>query len=518
MEMRRLTVATLEGMWTGEVDSWTSLVVLAALSAEPESLSELAAAVRRYQPEHQLFKLDQLTAQLPLPSPLPDPGRGWGRGDDRPWCWIDLVGRTVVAGQGFELPEPRGAYEVDENDQAEGFPIVWLDTPADWLFRQAGDDWRAMVAARRSGAAPRLDARAVLFGKPLLEFVADQVLRATANTPDQTGEGALARALHIQWLMTARDDLGGRTPRQVLLAERERLGSDMEHRQEQWSLQRHAAPGLASESPAYRFGGFGTIEVVLYFDLVRAVLDQACELTRQGTPRSLLVQRLAEFRDDWLNEPNETTGPAMTPAQLIESERRRMPVTSDGSHLHDDCPICRAQAEGEFGPAFLCFDGHHLELEDEFAFSLSETREEWEREQEEYRKFSAEMDRKARERAERGGDSADALGGSAWQTSFVDWEALPWSDSGPQQALLALAFPLAELTCDLQSPPEGAALLKSLNGAYSNLRASQDATARDSAAQEFRDLLEAVSGKYSDLTPKCADLQSRLDEVLRRIS
>jgi hypothetical protein len=166
----------------------------------------------------------------------------------------------------------------------------------------------------------------------------------------------------------------------------------------------------------------------------------------------------------------------------------------------------------------LCFDGHHLELEDEFAFSLSETREEWEREQEEYRKFSAEMDRKARERAERGGDSADALGGSAWQTSFVDWEALPWSDSGPQQALLALAFPLAELTCDLQSPPEGAALLKSLNGAYSNLRASQDATARDSAAQEFRDLLEAVSGKYSDLTPKCADLQSRLDEVLRRIS
>jgi hypothetical protein len=51
----RLIVQAPEGVWQGEVDSWVSLVILAALSAEPESLDELAEAVRRYQPEHRLF-------------------------------------------------------------------------------------------------------------------------------------------------------------------------------------------------------------------------------------------------------------------------------------------------------------------------------------------------------------------------------------------------------------------------------------------------------------------------------
>jgi hypothetical protein len=53
--MCQLTVQTPEGVWQGDVDSWTGFVVLAALSAEPENFDELAEAVRRYQPEHQLF-------------------------------------------------------------------------------------------------------------------------------------------------------------------------------------------------------------------------------------------------------------------------------------------------------------------------------------------------------------------------------------------------------------------------------------------------------------------------------
>ena len=46
----------------------------------------------------------------------------------------------------------------------------------------------------------------------------------------------------------------------------------------------------------------------------------------------------------------------------------------------------------------------------------------------------------------------------------------------------------------------------------------QHGVATDSAAQEFRELLEVVSGKFPDLTAKCADLQSHLDEVLRRLT
>jgi hypothetical protein len=97
-----------------------------------------------------------------------------------------------------------------------------------------------------------------------------------------------------------------------------------------------------------------------------------------------------------------------------------MPVTGDHSHFDDDCPLCQALAEGEFGPTFMWFDGHRLELEDEFAFSLCVTRAEWERQQEEYRQFSEEMDRNSRERAAAG--TAEPLAGSVWQNSFVDWD------------------------------------------------------------------------------------------------
>jgi hypothetical protein len=60
--------------------------------------------------------------------------------------------------------------------------------------------------------------------------------------------------------------------------------------------------------------------------------------------------------------------------------------------------------------------------------------------------------------------------------------------------------------------------MKSLNGAYTALRASQDGVARESAAGEVREALEAVGRGFPDLVPRCADLQARLDEVLRRFS
>jgi hypothetical protein len=231
----------------------------------------------------------------------------------------------------------------------------------------------------------------------------------------------------------------------------------------------------------------------------------------------VLVDRLAEFRDTWLHEPNEATDFSGTPAELIEAERRRMPVTSDGHPIDDDCPLCQAMAEGHFGLMFRCFDGHYLELEDEFAFSLCETRAEWEQQQEEYRQFSEKMDRKRRERAATGEDDADPFAG-VWQSSFVDWDGLTGPDAPPLEPLFALGFQLAELTVQLRRRPDGVDLMRSLNRTYAGLRTSQDAVATVSAAQEFRELLEAAGRTFPDLTPRCADLQSRLDEVLRRLS
>jgi hypothetical protein len=504
------SVRAPEGMWQAEVDEWTGLVLLAALSAEPESFEELAEAVRRYQPEHRLFNQPRQVADDETTA-------------DRRWCLVDLVGRTVVAGAEFELPDPRGAYKANEDEAVEGFPIVWLDTPCDWVFQQAGDDWRALVAARAAArsASPRVDARAVLFGLPLLEQLANGVLAAHAGgAADEQGECEQTRTIHAAWLMTPRADLGGRTPRQLLLAERGRIDGDLHRRAEQWTRQGHPAPALPANSTAYRRGGFGTTEVVLYFDLARALLAFAWQQVGQEHRPTLpvLVERLAAFRDEWLHTPQPAIGSVMTPAELIECERRRMPVAGDHSHIDDDCPLCQAMAAGEFGPSFAWFDGHHLELEEEFAFSLCETREEWEKQEEEFRQMSEEIDRKSRERAAEGMDLDDPLAGSAWRTSFVDWDGFAGPDAPPQRALLALGFLLAELTGNLQDLPDGTDLMRSLNQAYAALRASQDALAMTSAAQEFRDLLESAGRKFPDLTSRCADLQSRLDEVLRRLS
>jgi hypothetical protein len=508
MDTFRLTVRTADGMWKEEVDSWTSVVVLAALSAEPESITELAEAVRRYLPDHQLFDRGPQAREASVAE------------EEGAWCLVDLQGRTVVAGKEFDLPEPRGAYQAGEDDHAKGYPIVWLDTPPDWRFREEGDDWRTEVETRASAraAASPLDTRAVLFGRRLLEFVANGILAAAGNEADEARDYERTRALHAQWLMTARADLGGRTPREVLLAERNRIGCDLEHRSEQWSRQGHAPPALPRDSNAHRFGGFGTIEVVFYFDLVRSLLNHAWELARQEDrpTAATMVQRLGEFRDHWLSEPNEGTSMSMTPAEMIGLERRRMPIASDGSHLHCDCPICQADGAFGSGPTFLCFDGHHLELEEEFAFSLIESRGEWEREQEEYRKFSEEMDRKRGERAAVGTDDSDPFTDSVWQESYVNWKALCGSEAGPLKGFVALGFPLAELTNNLRDRPGGTDLLRLLNGAYGRLRASQDSVAAESTAAELRDALETVCGKFPELTAKCADLQSMVDEVRRR--
>jgi hypothetical protein len=507
MTTSRLTVRASEGAFQGDVDGWTALVILAALSAEPENFGELAQAVERYEPDRRPF--DQFRDTV-----TDEESR------DSPWCLIDLLGRTAVAGSGFKLPEPRDAFEADADDHAEGFPIVWLDTPADWLFLQAGDDWRATVAARALArtSVPPVNARAVLFGQPLLQYLTDGVLRASSPAMEEERQQELTRAIHGGWLVSAHADLGGRTPRETLLAERLRIASDLEHRAQQWSMQGHAVAALSTNSTAYRFGGFGTTEVVLYFDLVRALLTEAWELTRQEPRLSpgLLVERLAEFRDAWLQAPNEGSR-SMSRAELIENERRRMPVTSDGSHLDCDCPICKAEAEGNFGPMFMWFDGHHLDLEDEYAFSLCTTLEEWNKEQKGYRDYAEEMDRKERERAARGEDETDPLTASAWQSSFVNWDTVAGPDASPQELLFALAFPLAELIGDLKDRADGRDLLEALNRAYSGLRTVTDEIAIDSAAQELRGLLEQAADKFPDLTAKCADFQSRLDEVLRRL-
>ncbi len=190
-----------------------------------------------------------------------------------------------------------------------------------------------------------------------------------------------------------------------------------------------------------------------------------------------------------------------------------MPLVGGGSHLDDDCPICRMEAEGGFGLMFCGFDGHHLALDDEFAFSLCAPREEWEQEQEEYRQFSEAMKAKDREREAVGDDPFT----SVWTSSYVDEELLREAGAMSPGAVMALAMRVAELISNLKTADGSRNLLESLNNAFDAYRAADgDAALSAAATAQLVDVLEQIAAAQPHLTAKAADLQSQLAERQRQ--
>jgi hypothetical protein len=80
------------------------------------------------------------------------------------------------------------------------------------------------------------------------------------------------KQIHAAWLLTPREDLGGACPRDVALERHDHLTWDLQDQCGRWSLLGECPPGLDKSSFAFRYGGFGTHELVQYYSLVREVL------------------------------------------------------------------------------------------------------------------------------------------------------------------------------------------------------------------------------------------------------
>jgi len=345
----------------------------------------------------------------------------------------------------------------------------------------------------------------------MLEFIVDRCLAQESHFDDRQCTEAI-RKIHAEWLMTPRADLMGETPRDWLLKEYSRLETDLHHRADQWSRQGFPPPALDETSGAYRFGGFGTIEVVIYFHLMRTLISVAWDrLSESDVHRETLISQLADLRDRELDQQPDDGSSGYTNRELIEFERKRMPIISDGTHLFDDCPLCRAVAEQGIGrgPTFLWYDAHELELEDEFAFSTILSRAEWEQEQREMQQFLKPIDRKQLRDESLETESTPPI----WSSSFVDWDLVRETD--PSQLTLAIGFPLSELISDLQADHVDRAIIDSLQESYATFRRSEDPIALRSSSIFFKQQLEDVAGKFPKLISKSADLQSLVDDVLR---
>jgi hypothetical protein len=516
--------------------------VIAALSAEPETIEELDRAIQRFEaPRPNGFFRSFATGTHDEPH-------------DAGIVMIDLAGRVVVCESSYSSPGPRGEVPYHNGQYASDRDIQY-HLPGDWLFTSEFDNWRSLMQQRRQErlAQPPLDARAVLYGKPMLIAVAGGCWKGLREQGGSTGDAAdngpmsameplddgpdygLLREIHATWLMTPRDDLNGESPRDVMMAKHDFVDWDLQDREFQWSALWECPIGLDRESHAYRFAGFGTHELVVYYYLVRHLLDACRDLLAGDTDDKARIEqsefetlgdflvtevpRLERLREEWLDTRDSDLG-AYTPRDVLARERARIPIGETGGHamIDHDCPLCQMSADLP-GPMFWHLDG--CNMDPDFAFSFYHTREEWEEHEGAYEEFDRRFREKEAEQQRLGvpnPGSGSADPDSVWKRSFVARE----ENQAPLEIrLFAVGTYLAELIVDLKEPTEDRPLIDRLSRDFGNLREvawnadlALAAGLIEPVLDHFCETLDLVAQNRADLESKTADLQQRLRHFL----
>jgi hypothetical protein len=496
---------------------------VAALAADPETVDELGIAVGRFCRRSEECGFFDGWRQAVCHEP-------WDAGI----VIIDLAGRLVVSRSTYSAFGHRGEAPWHDGQEA-GDRMLPFCLAADWVFSNDVEGFEHLSCRRREERRPPLDVRAVAYDR-LPEWIVRQVHARQADLGDLDDDAhyELVRDVHARWLLTPRDDLGGRCPREWMIDDRhDHITWDLQNQQHHWSFVRQAPPGIPRESAAYRFGGFGTHEIVLYYYLVRELLHACVErLSSKPVGESDLpseIDHLQQLCQEWLHGPEYEMLHGRSPASVIDRERRRLPecVSGEEAIIDHDCPLCQMMADEQFGPTFWHLDGCNMDWD--FAFSFHRTREEWEEEQREHEQWSRQFEEKRkRDQDFIDGRTAtdqflgvDELQQSVWKTSFSNQQA---ADETPAaQALPLLLFGigahLGELGEDLKPTEEGAGRARSLRAHFAELRGALDDRnpwlAR-SAVAHFCEELNELSAARPELAPKCTDLERQLERLLER--
>lgn len=365
---------TLHGMIRGTEIDW----VIASLSACPTTIEELQKAVPRFaKPEGGIKPFGSF-----------DPGIN-EHPCDAGIAFIDLEARVAATEATYANPQTNGTVFYHDGVKLTNIGIQYY-VPDDWLLLNSIREYKCIRDIRKlqRSSLPPLDVRAVLYGA-VAEYIVEECFAAR-----KTKESDPIASIHARWLMTPRDDLRGQSPRMAMLQQREFIDADLQSRELQWSLLREPPPCLDTESHAYRFAGFGTHEVIVYYDLVRFLISKCWKHVKIKRPVPIPdeLARLKRLQSDWLQRPRGDYE-GKSAVYIAECERKRLPlaVPAEEAIFDDDCPLCRAMA-GHSGPVFCHFDGS--QMEDDFPFSLCLTYEEWEEERYLRHEFRKDLEKK----------------------------------------------------------------------------------------------------------------------------
>lgn len=352
----------------GEVHGSTGDAIMAALSAEPETIDELSFAFLRYrEPGDEYSPFNHFLTHTNF-EPY-----------DAGIVVIDLAGRTIGYESTYSYPEREGAIRLRIDNSDEDLSVRFR-LPEDWMFVKSIPLFEGTSRRRREErlAHPPADYRAVLYGKPMIEFIIGEI-RANLDSTDKD----LFTEIHAKWLMTPRGDLRGKTPREIMFEKRKFVDFDLFSRETQWSFTGICPPPVLEKFAAYKFAGFGSHEIVTYYDLFRHLLEKGWDRRKDGF--DLRSEHLEVLMAEWMKTPEDF---CRTPEDIIDCERKRIPLVMKAGEdiVDEDCPACVGLSEILDTPGFWHIDG--CNMDDRFEFSFCETREEWEAEQREYEEYS----------------------------------------------------------------------------------------------------------------------------------
>ena len=445
------------------------------------------------------------------------------------WLVIDFESGSLFTGGGFQEVGRDAAFAMVVDEDGKQHCPMSVHLPPWWELHENADVSEIFQPRQSPFKRPHVN-RDVLYGAPFLADIAGRILETVTNPEWQQSSAShdehrrypFTIAIHRDWLMTPREDLNGRIPRELLHGaidwiDRVTWGQRLRFED--------GRPMVAAPDDWDRFATapMGRQEMCIYFDLCRELINAGwcwCEGDNgihsehsNESAVSRLIAFLKDVKEDWLNSSFEG---GSTPGFIIECDRRRVPrgagveiqgiqgVESE-QHIADcDCPICEMMADGMFGIGFTSIDGHHLELDDEFAFSMHETREAWEAQQREYQEFSAGLDRKQAEQEQT--EARDPFE-TAWSGLHHDG-AIP----GDRGGYLKTAFMIGEIVSDLQRLEAEQEEIRMLNKAFANYRRSEGSS---SSGEHLKEILQTISKLYPELISKAADMQSRIDEAAR---
>lgn len=413
--------------------------VIAALSADPATIDELSEAFVRFmrpsfsgeEDTNCSRKTGTMDSSI---SAEPDSQKSQLRNwlcmglDDEPYdaglVVIDLAAKLIVVESTYSSHAHRDCiYEHLPDGKTTRFIYFHLDRS--WKISRDANNWQYLAEQRRSERTPDgLDTRSVLYGEPLLEFIAqscldnwhrrEQIITETVlRSSERSQQDAeytnleqqndlptselfydLFREIHAAWLLKPLAELNGNCPREIMVEQQEHISLDLQDRYHQWSVQGRCPPPLSTRAYSYRFAGFGTAANVMYYHLIRSLLAQCWENLqhevacsgevpdRENFIRSEIAQ-LALYRDEWIEQPeNGLFG--KSPSWFCERERRRLPLVVTGPDMMPDCdcPLCQMMADTS-APMLIGLDGS--DLDDEFVFDFTcRTQEDWDRKQAEW--------------------------------------------------------------------------------------------------------------------------------------